>query len=329
METIKGKDNTEQKKYKEYQIDYLQIFNEELDTNGNVISNYPVDISGCLEKCLTIDPAQRIKKHKGEIIRLQYLEKIDNLEDNLEKSNNIWLLHFIRIKVNMLSAIATNDGKFSETLLDEKLEKNQHLAETTGCLYDADNNLLIVARNRDGVMPSVILEFVRSMSNNKHLNFGVIPNEVNVKSKNVNIYRRLIIGMKDINNMGVREMNILKNIPSVFGAIKSFQGYGYYNIKIELSMGSAPKYSGMNSEKLKDTSLKLMESDLPNISKLEIASKEDTDSNIETIDLLNNKIKDNINIGYTRSNPVSINKIKNGLLNSYDKKKSLIESIIR
>lgn len=325
----KDKSSKEIKKYKEFQVDYLRLFEEVLNNDGKVISNNPVDISEVLEKCNKDSVEKRIRQHKGDIIRLQNIEKVTMLPDKLEECKNIWSLHFIRIKVNVLSGVATNSGDFSETLLNEKLEENQHLAESTACLYDADNQLLIISRNRDGVMPSVIIEYFRSVAKNKMITFGVIPSDIKVSSKKSSIYRKLIIGINDVDTMESKHMKALKNIPSVFSAINGFKGYGYCNIKIELSMGSAPKNESMNNEKLKDTSLKLIESDIPNLNKLEISSKEESGSSIEVIDLLNNKVKDSFKIGFTRKDPILFSKLQQNLIVSYNKKKEIIDKNIK
>lgn len=317
------------KKYKEFQVDYLRLFEEKLDKEGKIISNNPVDITEVLEKCKKDKVEKRIRQHKGDIIRLQNVEKLTMLSDNLEKCKNIWSLHFIRIKVNVLSGVATNTGEFSETLLNEKLEENQHLAESTVCLYDADNQLLIISRNRDGVMPSAIIEYFRTVSKNKMITFGIIPNDVKISSKKSSIYRKLIIGVKDVDTMESKHMKTLKNIPSVFSAINAFQGYGYCNIKIELSMGTAPKNESMNNKKLKDTSLKLIEADIPNLNKLEVSSKEESESSIEVIDLLNNKVKDSFKVGFTRKDPILFSKLQQNLLIAYNRKKGIIDKNIK
>lgn len=323
------KSKKEIKKYKEFQVDYLRLFEEKVNQDGEIISNNPIDISKVLEKCKKDNVEKRIRQHKGDIIRLQNIEKLTMLSDNLDGCKNIWSLHFIRIKVNVLSGVATNSGEFSETLLNEKLAENQHLAESTACLYDADNQLLIISRNRDGVMPSAIIEYFRSVSKNKMITYGVIPNDVKISSKKSNIYRKLIIGINDVDTMESKHMKMLKNIPSVFSAINGFKGYGYCNIKIELSMGSAPKNESMNNKKLKDTSLKLIESDIPNVNKLEISSKEDSESSIEVIDLLNNKVKDSFKVGFTRKDPILFSKLQQNLITSYNKKKEVIDKNIK
>lgn len=235
---------------------------------------------------------------------------------------------FIKIKVNQTSLIAMNDGGVSETLLNEKLEASQHLAESTACLYDADKNMLIIARNRDGVMPSVIIDFLRYVTRNRKLTYGIIPSSENIKSNEAKIYRRVLIGIKDLDKLQKNEKKKLFDIKSVGAALKGFEGYGYCNIKIELSMGKAAKNQSMSNNEVNEVTMELMESGVENITKLELSTKEDTESNIETIDLLNNKIKDNFSLGYTRREPITFEKSKNKLLESYNRKKETIYRLI-
>ncbi|MDU2491146.1 MAG: DUF6731 family protein [Clostridium celatum] len=316
----------ERKRYKEFHVDYLQTYEEKYNKDGEIISNDLKDISSILELCAAEKVEKRIKEYKGDVIRLQHIEKLTGLTNKLIGCKNIWVLQFIRIKLANLSGIATNSGVYSETLLKDKLDSDQYLADSTVCLYDADKQLFIIARNRDGVMPSTILEYFRGVAKNKMITYGVIPNEVKVKSKESSIYRRLIIGINDVDKMTEKDNKILKKIKSVYGAINSFKGYGYCNIKIELSMGTAPKNESMNNQKIKDTSVLLMESDLESLNKLEISTKDEADTSVEVIDLLNNKVKDKFSIGYSREEPIVFDTLKQNLLNSYNKKIDVISN---
>jgi len=319
----------EKKKYKEFQVDYLRVFEETLNSKGDVIANKPFPMESLLIKYNITPVKERRIEYKDEVIRLQDVIKLNSLSGNLTSCKNLWDLNFVRIKTKSLSAIATEDGGYDETLLNKTLGKNQYLAESTACLYDSDKQLFVIARNRDAVLPSGILEFLKRTSQHKNLTFAIIQNEENVKSQSSYIYRSLIIGIKDAKNIKKKDSIFLQNkIPSVFNAIKSFEGYGYYNIKIELSMGAAPKKVSMNNTLVKDTSLQLMESAIPNISKLEISSKADEGTSVETIDLLNNKVKDNFKIGFTRTDPLLKKDVTKSLLDSYNSKKVLIDSKI-
>ena len=316
------------KKYKEFQIDYLRIF-EEILSNEDIITNLPFDMTSLLINYTNTPIKERKINYKGEIIRLQEVIKINSLSSNLTQCENLWKLNFVRIKTKSLSAITTEDGGFDETLLSKKLDETQYLAESTACLYDTDKNLFVIARNRDAVLPSGILEFIKKTSEQKNLTFAIIPNIVNIKSQSSCIYRSLIIGINDAKTMSKKDSGFLKNnIPSVYNAIKSFEGYGYCNIKIELKMGSAPRKKGMSNSLVKGTSMQLMESDIPNINKLEISSKDDEGTAVETIDLLNNKVKDCFKIGFSRSNPILYKDVTDSLLDSYNNKKVIIDSEI-
>lgn len=318
------------KKYKEFHVDYLRIFKETINRKNEIISNQPFNLSSRFEKISAIPVKNRTINYNNEVIRLQYINKVSNTFDNLKNCKDLWELHFVRIKTNSISGIATAEGDYDEGLLNQKLDPNQYLADGTACLYDGEKNLIIIARNRDAVLPSAILEFFKKVLNEQHLVFAVIPNESNIKNKESSIYRRLVVGIKNVKDLDKKDAIFLKkNIPSVYNAINSFEGFGYCNIKIELTMGDEPKNVSMNNEMVKNTGFKLMESGIKNLNKVEIATKEDINTKVETIDLINNKVKDNFKIGFTRKNPILYKNIISSLFESYNKKKELIDKLIK
>ena len=142
----------ERKRYKEFHVDYLQTYEEKYNKDGEIISNDLKDISPILELCAAEKVEKRIKEYKGDVIRLQHIEKLTGLTNKLTGCKNIWVLQFIRIKLANLSGIATNSGVYSETLLKDKLDSDQYLADSTVCLYDADKQLFIIAINYTGVL---------------------------------------------------------------------------------------------------------------------------------------------------------------------------------
>ncbi|WP_346879293.1 DUF6731 family protein [Clostridium sp. UBA7791] len=318
------------KKQREFQVDYLRIFEEKINSKDEIITNSPFNLSLYFNDISEIEVKKRVKNYNNEVIRLQSIEKIQEPTDNLKKCKDLWELHFIRIKTNSISGIATPDGEYDEKLLTEKLDDNQYLAESTACLYDGEKNLFVIARNRDAVLPSAILEFFKKILNNQHLNYAILPNNTNLKSKKSCIYRKLVIGMKDMSTLNDKDKSYLKvNIPAVYNAINGFDGYGYCNIKIELTMGDEPKNISMNNQLVKKTGYKLMESGIENLNKVEISSKENADTKVETIDLINNKIKDKFTVGYSRSEPILYADVIIKLLTSYNIKKKKTDGIIK
>lgn len=317
------------KRPKEFQVDYLRIFDEKIDSRGKIKSNNIFKLSEWFETISRIPVKSRKIKYNNEVIRLQNIEKVKRTFDNLKECDNIWRIHFIRIKTNSMSGVATEDGEFDEKLLNEKLADNQFLAESTGCIYDGDKELLIVARNRDAVLPSAILEFFKKTLNNNDLTYAIIPNKLSTKANNEYIYRRLIIGITDVDNISKKDNSFLKEkVNPVYNAIKGFEGCGYCNIKIELSMGDRPKNQGMN-QKVKDIGFGLAESEIKNLKKLEMKTKEDIDTKVETVDLINNKVKDNFTIRYSRIEPILYSDIIDELLESYNNKKKHIDNLIK
>ncbi|BDR66751.1 hypothetical protein DP145_11125 [Clostridium tetani] len=312
----------EARKYKEFNVDYLAILKS--DTDGK---RCPFDLEPYIKICQQKEVSKRVVKYNGEIARLQQIVKIDNklLMDNLEKEKDLWRLDFIRIKTFSMSGVADEDGKYDEYYLAERLNDKQYLADPTTCIYDNNLKILIVARNRDGVLPSGILEFFKKITKENSLLYGILPTKTTFSKANSNIYRTLAIGINDIDKLDSRAENFLKKrCKSVFGAIKSLAPFGNANLRLSLSMGDRPRKYGMKSQKINEELQALIESDINNISKLNVSSRANEDTNIEEIDLLQDKIHDKFKLGYSRKDLITHDKLYNGLLNSFNKMYKLV-----
>lgn len=305
-------------RYKVVQVDYLKIY--EIENTNDTLCNIPFSLTPYLEKCSKKPVSLRAVPYKGEIARLQNIEKITSgLSSELKLCKNLWKMHFIRMR-NQRSGVANETGEYSDTLLDEKLEDDQYLAESTACIYDGDKNLFIIARNRDSVLPSGILEFFIKMTGNNNLNLAIIANKAKFNSKKSKVYRRFCIGITEANTISNKNKSYLQRyVPSVYNALTSFKGFGFSNMYIELSMGDMPQKIGMSNTEINSTVLGLMQSDIENVKKLELKMKESEDSKVETIDLFTNKVKDEFTIPFSKSNKITYDRLVKELLDSYGK----------
>ncbi|KOA89591.1 DUF6731 family protein [Clostridium botulinum] len=314
-------------KYKEFNVDYLAI----LKTNENG-ENEPFDLVPYIKKCQQRAVAKRTVNYNGEVARLQKIIKLNSenivLMDNLEKEENLWRLDFIRIKKFSMTGVADENGEYDEYYLAEKLNNNQYLADPTSCIYDGDLKIFIIARNRDGVLPSGILEFFKKVTNNKTLQYGILPTKTTFSKVNTNIYRNLAIGIDNIDKLENNSKSFLKTrCKTVFGALTSLAPFGNINLRLTLSMGQRPKGDGMHNQIVSEELQALIESNIENISKLSISSRADEDTKIEEIDLLQDKIHDKFKLGYSKKDLITHDRLYDALVQSYNKLYKLVHKI--
>lgn len=316
--------NKDNRKYKEFNVDYLPI----LKTNNNG-ENEPYDLVPFIKKCQQKPVAKRTVNYNGEVARLQKITELTSenivLMDNLKEEKNLWRLDFIRIKTFSMTGVADENGEYDEYYLAKKLNDNQYLADPTSCIYDGNLKMFIIARNKDGVLPSGILEFFKRVTGDKTLQYGILPTKTTFSKANSNIYRSIAIGIDNIDKLeDESKIFFKKRCKSVFGALTSLAPFGNTNLRLTLSMGQRPKKDGMKNQKIDDELQALIESGIENISKLSISSRADEDTKIEDIDLLQDKIHDKFKLGYSKTDVITHNKLYGALLESYNKLYGLV-----
>ncbi|NFO14847.1 hypothetical protein FDB34_11705 [Clostridium botulinum] len=239
--------NKKRPTYKNFHIDYLPLLNE--DKLGNT---EPFNLLPYIEMCCKKDVSKRVSNYNGEVCRLQDIENIKILPEKLHE-RDLWKLNFVRIKTNSMTGVANEDGSYDPEYIAKKLSDKDYLAEPTTCIYDSAYNTIIISRNRDGILPSGILEFFKKITGIRSLKFGIIPTKTTFSKANTNIYRNISIGIDDLDKLDERSKTFLeKRCNSVFGAITALKPYQNINLRLNLSMGKANKKQGMNVQKVNE-----------------------------------------------------------------------------
>lgn len=293
---------------KDINIDFYAVYYQEYDKNKNIVHEYLYDIKPILDKALETKVKDRCFNYNNETARLQQIELVDNL----------WQLQFVRIRKDYTTGLATDDGEFKNL----GLKDNQGLGESVSAIYDSEVCVLTVQRNRDGMLPSGILEFLQKAIKDDGIIFKPIIKDKDLsKFKKDSIYRRIEIGF--VNLKPDTKINTkLKVLSSLFKSIKEYEPV---NFEINLGVGRSLKSMTLKPEEIRQTILDLNEH--VNVNKLMIHYNENSDTNIEKVDLIKNRLRDNFSISYKKDEtPENLHKIIiEKMIGVYFKHKPLIE----
>lgn len=311
------------KRQRTFNVEFLPII--EMKNQNEQLVSIPINIVDKLETLMKIPAKTRFKNINGENIRLQDIRKIDSknelfLYDNISCCNNLWFLKFIKFKDNEVYGIADEEGNYDEEAFENLINNTPnkgHLASPTVCLYDGDKNIIIIARNREGVTVGEILEFTVKTFKNKNLDFGYISNKTNFNMSSVTTYKNIDFSFSELNSMPLKDRNKLsESAPSVYSAIKGATSLGLNTFAIKGSMGNERR-RGLSSNVGKEA-LFLSRSGIESISRVKIGVVLEGQKTIETIDFLQDRLTDYFNVYIESGSRLKSNLIEGGILKSYD-----------
>ncbi|MBD5572414.1 DUF6731 family protein [Clostridium botulinum] len=317
-----------------FNVDFLRLYIKK----NNHDESEPYNLSKHLGEIEKVNTKERVIFYNGDTVRLQSIEKLTETFDNLENCKDLWKLTFIRLKDSELLGVADEEGNYDEEKLKDALEDKQHLASPTPCIYDGEKNIFIIARNREGVFPTAILRFLSKMLKDilgdNGLHFAIIPNEKGLKVDDTIIYKNVEITIDNIKKYTVEQNKLLKkHAGTIYSMINSAKSFGINKVKVKLS-ASLKKEDSMDKLLVSNELTGLNElRDTPdlgfeNIKNLEVDVKESAGTKIETIDLINNKIRDNFSIKFEKGDTIKVREVYTRLLGSYSNKFKIISAKI-
>ncbi|WP_338153635.1 DUF6731 family protein [Clostridium tetani] len=233
------------KRTRTFNVEFMPLC--EITDDQEKIVSMPINIGYRLNEMLKKETKSRFMNINGENIRLQTVRKIDYRSElikysNIQKCKNLWEVTFIRFKDGEIYGLADEEGYYDENLFEEILNleknKNKHLASPTPCIYDANKNIFIIPKNREGVSIGSILEFLCRYFKNKNLEFGYVSKRTNLDSttdielKNINFS---INGLRLIDNK--TQVNIKNTAPTVYRAISACKDLGSNTFSMLNTMG--------------------------------------------------------------------------------------------
>lgn len=257
-------------------VDYFRIMKK----NGND-EKIEYDLTELMKNLEPKKPnARTVQISKLEYVRLQSI--------NYDSLNNLWEMMFLRIRKDFISGKATDTGELKAL----GLNKNEGLAESNSVVYDPSLSIIAIQRSRDGIYPSTVETFLHFFLPDDIINLDVITLEFDIKrlKSKTSLIRKFEIGVAGLSKQTVAD--------GFFGNFfKCYTEYKPDTIQITLGVGHAPISNSLD----KELSNQLIDefSKEKGVTKFNVSYYKDPDSYLEKVDLLNNKIRDEITVEYT------------------------------
>lgn len=270
---------------KPVQFDLLKPFYLQRDDSG-VSREYLYDLSSLLHHVETLPPMATQKKILGDI----YVIQICNHDANLK----IWELQLLRLREKVLPGIADEEGNYALIQLGD----NEYPAESTTLLYDETNHTLYMQRNIFAVSIRALEEYLEMLSpeNTSVCLKPVIIGDKISKITPEKLYRKLIL-VADANDLSEEDQD--SSLGQILRATSRYQGR---IVKLDLGFGRH-KTGLLNAHNT--TELVQEAYNYTGTSKLILRMAEDEDTAVETIDLMNDRAFFVIRVEYSRSNPIT------------------------
>src|SRR5699024_5373066 len=118
-----------------------------------------------------IEVSKTTKECMGEEARMQKI--------SLDKQiNTLWEIQMLRLREkSMLSGIANQKGDFTVFNLGD----GQYIGESTTLIYDSNENILIMQRNRNAITPAGMEEYLNNIVKEKNIMLKpIIEKEKNI-----------------------------------------------------------------------------------------------------------------------------------------------------
>lgn len=265
--------------YRKVRFEYYQVvFRKKED--GKNLRDRLFDLTLWMDKAMKKSLEGRTYDYYSEQARLERAYWDDELK--------FYFLHFVRLREINIPSKAKTD-KAVEPI---ELEDDEYIGEEVSALYDEDNHVLMLQRNRHSLGPEGIEEYLNLLWDNEsetiYLRPITPPNTFDIV-RNASEYRKINIRLADINKndeekIDSRFKSKLKNI------IKAYKEYKAVNAQIIVTMGNV-KNESLDEKTVKDT-LSDIENNPEYFAKAEVAKKDDEDSKVELIDLFSHKAHD-------------------------------------
>lgn len=137
---------------KSVRFDYFKVYARSFNQERNIMEEGLCDLTDSIRQAQGIDISQRVFYLGNDQARLQ----------SITENNNMWELHFLRIRKDNFPLKTHDDGsvRFFDDLTDE-----EGFGEEVSVLYNPQNMTIMVRRNIHSLSPSAIANYFTSIIN--------------------------------------------------------------------------------------------------------------------------------------------------------------------
>lgn len=267
------------------QFDLLQPYYLQRDESG-VSKEHLYMLSSLLRHIAPLSPMQTQKKILGDI----YVVQVCKYDADLK----VWELQLLRLREKVLPGIADEEGHYALIHLGD----NEYPAESTTLLYDETRCTLYMQRNIFSVSIRALEEYLELLSP-ENTTVCLKPVFVGHKINKVTpdkLYRKVVL-VADANCLGDKDKD--SPLGQILRATEKYQGR-----VVKLDLGFGRQKTGLLNAHY--TAELVQEAyNFSGTSKLFLRMAEDEDTAVETIDLMNDRAYFVLNVGYSRANPIT------------------------
>jgi hypothetical protein len=241
-----------------------------------------------------VDEYKRVYTYNSEPARLSQI--------NIDYNTQYYHLTFERLNYSLPNKTTLHGDS---EMLD--LETDEYIGHEATVLYDSQNHILKIQRNRDSLGPSAISAFIQSLvmeagAANNFYAAMITDNTAKRRAFNQSAYRKITTKVVGTKANGILERLFDRN-PGV--------------ASIEISFSSK---SVKNAEIDQDFSIELLEDfvDDPEVERLRIRAREYEESPVEPIDLINHKMEASQTVDLRTERQLSTYKVFDYMVELYD-----------
>jgi hypothetical protein len=246
--------------------------------------------------------------------------RLDKLKYN--KANNYWYLNFTRLRQTKIPSKAKKNSE-AEPI---KLATDEYIGEDVTALYDVENHIIALQRNRDSLSSTGIEQYLSSLYNSSIEDVylrPISPKDIEKRIAKARIFRKITIKFACMPEAKLRGG---QNTSSLGSFIKNFKVFDAKTAIITMSLGHS-KTGSLDSQTIRETIDEIREN-IGIISDAEISIKNSETDPVDTIDLFSMKSHDFISIKMEKLETIPFNSMAEKILIKYNKsKKILIESL--
>lgn len=265
--------------YRKVRFEYFQVvFRKEEDGPSN--RDRLFDLLLWMDKAKKKSLEGRTFDYRQEQARLENAYWDEELE--------FYFLHFDRLRETNIPSKA----KANSQVEPFELEDDEYIGEEVSALYDENNHILMLQRNKYSLGPDGIEEYLNLVWDNEKEKIylrPICPPDAFELARHASEYRRINIRFADL-KIAQKDSFIGKFKSPLKKIISSFDEYEGMNAQISITVGNTKNLS-LNEKTINDT-LDDIEENSELFSRAEIAKKDDDDTRVELIDLFSHKAHD-------------------------------------
>lgn len=265
--------------YRKVRFEYYQVVYRK-DTDSSTMRDRLFNLENWMDKAMALSLEGRTHDYRSEQARLDNAYWDDEME--------YYYLHFVRLRDTNLPSKAKTNTQVEPF----ELEDDEYLGEEVSALYDEENHVLLLQRNKYSLGLEGIEEYLNLIwGNDKETIYlrPICPPNTFEEVRKAREYRRINLRFADLNVRA--NPTILERLSSPLnGIIKGFGEYEGINAQVIITVGNN-RNSTLEEETVRDTLLDI-ENNPDLFSKAEIVKKEDDDAKVELVDLFEHKAHD-------------------------------------